>query len=125
MLPALSQAANTAADQIMTQVKGAKAVVIASEDGFEIAARVENTAQISRLSAIASSLSALGEVAGSESMLGSCEYISIQAQEGHILTVNIARDGLNIIASVVTSKDAITGQVLYFTRQALEPLRHL
>lgn len=121
----LTLTAQVAVDHIMSSVKGARAVLIASEDGFEVAARVENTAQISRLSAIASSLSALGTVAGSESQLGACEYVSIQATDGHILTVNINCQHVNLIASIVTSKEAITGQVLYFSRQALEPLRSI
>ena len=44
----LQRACNTVLDSLMEQVKGIKAVVISTEDGFEVAARVENTAQIAR-----------------------------------------------------------------------------
>ncbi|WP_296724668.1 roadblock/LC7 domain-containing protein [Variovorax sp.] len=60
--PRLKDAAESAVDTLMREIKGVKAVVISTEDGLELAARVENTAQVARLSAIASSLAALGAV---------------------------------------------------------------
>ena len=42
----------------MQEVKGIKTTVVATEDGFEVTARVKNTAQVARLSAMASSLAA-------------------------------------------------------------------
>ena len=47
--PDLQRASEEALDELMAQVKGVKAIVIATEDGFEVAARVQNTAQVSRL----------------------------------------------------------------------------
>ena len=61
--PNLQRACDRALDELMLDIKGIKAVVVSTEDGFEVAARVENTAQIARLSAMASSLAALGAMA--------------------------------------------------------------
>ena len=83
--PRLRLAAESAIDTLMREIKGVKAVVISTEDGLELAARVENTAQVARLSAIASSLAALGAVAGEESQLGQCDNVAIEATHGHIL----------------------------------------
>ena len=119
----LQRACNTVLDSLMEQVKGIKAVVISTEDGFEVAARVENTAQIARLSAMASSLAALGAMAGEESQLGICHSVVMEAAQGHIAILQVRRDDLSLIVSVVTGSDAIVGQVLYYSKQAAIALR--
>ena len=96
---------------------------MSTEDGFEVAARVENTAQIARLSAMASSLAALGAMAGEESRLGVCESMVMQAAEGFIAIVQVRRPDVSLIVSVVTGRDAVTGQVLYFSKKAAKSLQ--
>jgi uncharacterized protein len=118
----LQRAANAAVEAVMNDIKGAKAVVISTEDGFEVAARVENTAQVARLSAMASSLAALGAIAGEESNLGACHSLVIEASEGHIVMLQARRTDVSLIMSVVAGRDAIMGQVLYFAKQAAREL---
>jgi uncharacterized protein len=118
----LQRAAQAAVDVVMNEVKGAKAVVISTEDGFEVAARVENTAQVARLSAMASSLAALGAIAGEESNLGACDSLVIEATDGHIVMLQARRTDVSLIMSVVASREAIMGQVLYFSKQAARKL---
>jgi predicted regulator of Ras-like GTPase activity (Roadblock/LC7/MglB family) len=122
--PPIKLAAESAIDTLMREIKGVKAVVISTEDGMELAARVENTAQVARLSAIASSLAALGAVAGEESHLGHCDNVTIEATHGHILMLQARRSDVTLIVSVVTGKEAIIGQVLYFAKQATLTLQH-
>jgi uncharacterized protein len=121
--PNLQRACDRALDELMQEVKGIKAVVVATEDGFEVAARVENTAQVARLSAMASSLAALGAMAGEESRLGLCESLVMQAAEGFIAIVQVRRADVSLIVSVVTGRDAVTGQVLYFSKKAAQLLQ--
>ena len=116
--PHLQAAANSATDTLMREVKGAKAALISTEDGFEIAARVENTAQVSRLSAMASSMAALGAMAGEESQLGQCNSLLMQADQGFMVIVQIRRADASLILSVITGPDAVVGQLLYFCRHA-------
>ena len=116
--PDIKLAAESAIDTLMREIKGVKAVVISTEDGLALAARVENTAQVARLSAIASSLAALGAVAGEESSLGDCDNVVIEATHGHILMLQARHPEVTLIVSVVTGRDAIIGQVLYFAKQA-------
>jgi uncharacterized protein len=120
--PFLQRACNNALETLMLEVKGINAVVIATEDGFEVAARVQNTAQIARLSAMASSLAALGAMAGEESQLGLCHSLVMEAAEGFIALVQVRRADMSLILSVVTGRDAVIGQVLYFTKKAAEAL---
>ncbi|MET3492975.1 roadblock/LC7 domain-containing protein [Variovorax boronicumulans] len=122
--PRIKLAAESAIETLMREIKGVKAVVISTEDGFELASRVENTAQVARLSAIASSLAALGAVACEESNLGRCDNVTIEATHGHILMLQARHEEMTLIVSVVTGKDAIIGQVLYFAKQATLLLQH-
>ena len=121
--PNLQRACSTTLDELMQEIKGIKAVVVSTEDGFEVAARVENTAQVARLSAMASSLAALGAMAGEESRLGICESIVMQAAQGLIAITQVRRADVSLIISVVTGSDAVTGQVLYFSKKAARSLQ--
>lgn len=114
----LQRACDAALNDLMQEVKGIKAVVISTEDGFEVAARVENTAQIARLSAMASSLAALGAMAGEESQLGVCHSVVMEAAEGYIAIVQVRRDDVSLIVSTVAGADAVVGQVVYYSKKA-------
>ncbi|MBX3655095.1 MAG: hypothetical protein KIS62_06535 [Ramlibacter sp.] len=120
--PKVKATSDHAIELIMREVKGAKAVVIATEDGFEISARVENTAEVTRLSAMASSMAALGAIAGEESHIGTCDNVVIAAAQGHIVMRQIRRSDISLVLSVVAGRDAIVGQILYFSRQASRAL---
>ena len=119
----LKSACDRALNELMQEVKGIKAVVVATEDGFEVAARVENTAQVARLSAMASSLAALGAMAGEESRLGVCHSLVMEAAEGFIAIVQVRRPDVSLIVSVVAGRDAVVGQLLYFSKQAARSLQ--
>lgn len=121
--PRLKILARTACDELMQEIKGAKAVLVSTEDGFEVAARVENTAQVTRLSAMASSLAALGAMAGEESQLGGCASMVMEASEGFITIVQVELAQVTFILSVVAGRDAVVGQMLYFTKQAARKLQ--
>jgi predicted regulator of Ras-like GTPase activity (Roadblock/LC7/MglB family) len=120
---ALKLQAQAVVDYVMKEVKGVQAVVIATDDGFEVAARVENVAEVSRLSAMSSSLAALGVLAGAESRLGGCEVVMVKATSGMLIILPINRSQGGLIMSVVTTSEAIAGQVLYFSQQAAATLQ--
>jgi predicted regulator of Ras-like GTPase activity (Roadblock/LC7/MglB family) len=120
--PKLQRASQSAVALIMREVKGSRAVVISSEDGFEIASRVENTAEVSRLSAMASSMAALGAIAGQESRIGQCDNVVIAGMGGHIVMRQVRRRDVSLVLSVVAGRDAIVGQILYFSGQAAQGL---
>ncbi len=109
--------------RLLERVKGIHAVVVSTEDGFEVAAYAENKAQTRRLAAMASSLSALCDVAGEESQLGLSQSVTISAAEGHIVLLKVDRQDLPLTLSVVARKDTVIGQVLYFARMAADDLK--
>lgn len=120
--PKLKHNCEAAVAMIMREVKGVRAVVIATEDGFELASRVENAAEVSRLSAMASSMAALGAIAGEESRVGACDNVVIAAANGHIAMRQVRRRDVSLVVSVVASREGIVGQMLYFSRQACRAL---
>src|SRR5262245_674439 len=111
--PRVESAARAAIDTMMSEVRGIRATVVSTEDGFEVASRVENTAEIARLSAMASSIAALGAIAGEENRLGACRNVVIEAAGGHIVMLQARRPDVSLVLSVVAGPDAIMGQILY------------
>lgn len=122
--PNLKAASEAAIQKLMENARGIKAVVISTEDGFEIAARVENTAMVTRLAAMASSLAALGAIAGEESQLGACDNIMIGAANGHLIMMQARHATTVLIISIIAGKDAVIGQVLYLARQVSQALEN-
>ena len=122
--PRLNTAAQLAVDQVMREVAGARAAVVSTEDGFEVASRMANQAETARLSAMASSMAALGAMAGQENHIGTCSNIVIEADNGHIIMLQARRPQLNLVLSVVAGRDAIVGQMLYFSKLAARSLEN-
>lgn len=120
--PSIKSCAETAVDAIMSEVKGARAVVVATEDGFEVAARVQNFAQTARLSAMASSFASLGALVGEESQLGECNKVIIDAEEGYILIMQIHNPKLALTMCVIASNESVMGQMFYFSKQIAQHL---
>jgi uncharacterized protein len=120
--PKLVTQAKNVVDHIMREVKGVKAVVISTEDGYEVASQVQNAAQTSRLSAMASSFAALGALVGEESQVGSCNNVIVDASEGLIVIMQIPNPTLALTMCVVAGKDCVIGQVLYFSKSAINDL---
>lgn len=120
---AVKIAAAAAISRLMARVRGIQAAVVSTEDGFELAGYAENKAQTKRLAAMASSLSALCDVAGEESALGLSDHLTISAAGGHIIILKVPRDELALTLSVIAREDAVIGQVLYFARAAVDQLK--
>ena len=120
--PHLKLAAEQAATNLMLNIKGVRAVLLSTEDGFEVASHVQNTAQISRLSAMASSLAALGALAGEESKLGTCDSLVMEASDGLMVVLQIRRADVSLIMSVIAGREAVVGQALYFSKLASRAL---
>ncbi|MES2946620.1 MAG: roadblock/LC7 domain-containing protein [Pseudomonadota bacterium] len=121
--PEVRSVAEAVIEKLRDEVRGIKAVLVSTEDGFELASRVENTAQVDRLSAMASSLVVLGALAGEESSLGQCDSVTIEATSGYIIMLQVRHHSMGLILSVITSREVVLGQVLYFSKQAAAELQ--
>jgi uncharacterized protein len=113
----ITRAAQAALENLVSQVGGVIAAVISTTDGFEVASRVQNTAQVSKLAAMSSSISAIAEVVGDESGVGAQKSIVIDAEDGYVVMVNIAHSQFPMILNIIARKSAVLGQITYFARE--------
>lgn len=115
-------AALAQAELLMASLGGVVAVVISTADGFDVAAKARDPAQVSRMAAMASSMSAIGQVVGQESMLGAHRSITLDAEHGFVVMIEVRRDDVPLIMSIVTTRGALLGQILYGANQAAAAL---
>jgi predicted regulator of Ras-like GTPase activity (Roadblock/LC7/MglB family) len=120
--PALKSRARAVVQALTGKVRGVRGCVVSTEDGFEVAAHAQGQASTARLSAMASSMAALGAIAGEENQLGHCANVVIEAAEGFIVMLQARRPGLTLVLSVVASREAVLGQILYVSREAARAL---
>lgn len=120
--PGLKAAAQRVVQALMHKVRGVRGCVVSTEDGFEIAAHSQGRGATARLSAMASSMAALGVIAGEENQLGPCSNVMVEAADGFIVMLHARRADCTLVLSVVASKEAVLGQVLYIARKAIKLL---
>jgi predicted regulator of Ras-like GTPase activity (Roadblock/LC7/MglB family) len=97
---------------------GIKSAVIATSDGFDVAAVAMSEAEGTRLSALSSSISAIGDMAVKE--IGTGNYhqsITIESESGYIFIMDIRNPKCPMILSVATTKDAVLGKLMYYAKQ--------
>lgn len=102
---------------------GVRLIVATSTDGFEVASvntsQLKNT-DVAKIAAMSSSLSAIGNMAVKEISPGNqYQSIQIESDNGYILIVEVPYPKYPLIMNIVTTKDAILGQVLYRTKQSI------
>jgi len=120
----LQTAAHLLIRQLMNTLYGMRGCVISTEDGFLVAAHMLGESS-AKLSAIASSIAALGVVAGDENKLGTCNSMVVEAEAGAIVIAQARRPDVTLVLSLVANKDAILGQLLYAARDAARQLEQL
>jgi uncharacterized protein len=106
-------------------VKGIMAAVVSTADGFDVASIVHNVAQVNRLAAMASSISALGDVVGHESGLGASRFVLIEAKEGFLVVIPANSEEMPMTLSVIAGRDAVVGQVVHYAKQTARQLTDL
>jgi len=122
--PLVKNASQQLVQQLMNTLYGIRGCVISTEDGFMVAAHMhhENAA---RLSAMSSSIAALGVVAGEENQLGKCTSIVVETEEGAIVIAQAHRPNVTLVLSLIANKDAVLGQLLYAARDAAQKLERI
>jgi len=120
--PALRQKAQALVRALVENSASVRACMLGTEDGREIATYARDNALPTdqRLTAMASSMAALGSMAGQEYQLGECTIIIIEAQNGYIIVQHIAHiQALRLVLGVVADKsNTALAEVLYHMRNA-------
>lgn len=111
------------AQAIASEVTGVRAVVVATEDGFDVAAVMRADLDAERVAALASSIAAIGQVVSAEARLGRSRSITVDTDEGFASIYNVPRSaGPALVLNVIAGADALLGQVHYRASQAARTL---
>lgn len=105
--------AQRAALACMTEVVGINAVVIATIDGFDLAAAVREGIDAARIAAMASSISAISAMVAREAGLGTIKSVTIGTDNGFAVVHAVARFDVELVVHVIADGDAILSQVMH------------
>jgi predicted regulator of Ras-like GTPase activity (Roadblock/LC7/MglB family) len=106
-------------NELMHALDGLTAGVIATSDGFEVAARAKAGVEVSKLAAMACSISALGAMVGVESEIGQYQNVIVEADEGYVVIIDIPHPQYPMILNLVAARNEVLGQVLYLAKRAV------
>jgi len=107
----------TAIEETFAATKGIRAVVAATADGFDVASIAPGGANATRVAATASSIAAIGQAVGRETGLGANRCVTLDFAEGYVVVASLPHADLDLVISVVTSRDAVIGQINYLITQ--------
>lgn len=109
---------STALDELMRVVPDLKGAVLSRSDGFEVVSRTRSNLAVSRLSALASSLVALGQASMRE--LGmSGGSVLVDGSDGKMLLLDVPVHGHPMVLAAVGGADAVTGTLLWAARDCV------
>lgn len=107
---------------ILNDISGVSAVVIATVDGFDVASQVRNGLDPARVAALASSIAAIGEVVATEARLGRNKSVTIDTENGFAVIYSVHRKDIGLVINVISTSEALIGQVNYRTAAAARVL---
>jgi len=102
-----------------------RGVVLARTDGFEVASATRDSLSVSRVSAIASSLVALGQAALRELGLGAGGSVLVDGSNGKLLLIEFKQQNCELVLALLGDKDLVTGTLLWAARDCVKSLETL
>jgi predicted regulator of Ras-like GTPase activity (Roadblock/LC7/MglB family) len=112
-LDSITPVALRAAGDLLSRLSGARAVVVATEDGFEVACASQETLDAGRLSAITSSMSAIGEAVSLETGIGTVRSVMVEADDGYLVMRATRRGGMGLVVAALVGRQALLGLVAH------------
>ena len=109
-------------DETFATTKGIRAVVAATADGFDVACIAPGGANATRVAATASSIAAIGQAVGRETGLGANRSVTLDCADGYVVVASTQHAGFDLVISVVTTRDALLGQINYLITQMSQKL---
>lgn len=96
--------------------------VLAQSDGFEIASVTRSEVPVSRLSALSSSMVALGQAALRELGLKGGGTVLIEGPHGKLLLLEVPHPAQAMVLALVGGDDVVTGTLLWTARDCVRQL---
>ena len=119
----LAQKAQNAIDLLFNKLSGVNALLVASVDGFPIAYRAIIDVDANKVAAMASSFSALGVVVADESHIGSKKVVTLEAEDGYVILLDISHIDFPMVLSITASKNTVLEQTLYLARETIKEIQ--
>lgn len=109
-------------DELMAELSGALAAVVATSDGFEVASRSRSDIAVGKLAAMACSISAVGVMAGQEGGIGIGQSVIVEAPGGFSIIIEIAHPQSPMVLNLLTTRSEALGQVLFRAKRVAHGL---
>ena len=107
----LTEPARHAAQSLFAEVDGARAVLIATADGFELTHAGQTAIAPARLAAMVGSFSALGDAASRETGIGAPRYLVVESSGGRLAVRCMQVRGQALVVAVLTDQSVMLGLV--------------
>ena len=114
--PSAARIAQREAQDLLDQVEGVSTVVVATVDGFDVAAALR-TGEAARVAAMASSISAISAVVSQEASLGRNKSVTIDTEAGFAVVHSVYREDAELVIIAIANGGALLGQVNYRVAQ--------
>jgi predicted regulator of Ras-like GTPase activity (Roadblock/LC7/MglB family) len=109
----IAPAARRACAGLLDRLDAARAVIVCTEDGFQVAFAARHAIDAARLSAITSSMSAIGEVMSQETGIGTVQCVMVEADDGYLVMRSTRRDGVGLVVAAVVGREVLMGLVAH------------
>lgn len=107
----LTDRAGSTATALLANVDGARAVLVATVDGFSLAHAQRQPVDADRLAAIVSSIGALGEAASRETGIGEARCLVVESTQGRLVVRCFSAGAHRLIVAVLTDSSVLLGLV--------------
>lgn len=108
----MTRHAQQAADALLADVDGARAVLVATPDGFDLAHAGALPLDAGRLAAMVSSMAALGDAASREAAIGQPHCMVVDSSAGRLVMRSVQWRGEPMVVVLLTDTAALLGMVL-------------
>ncbi|KQV85484.1 roadblock/LC7 domain-containing protein [Rhizobacter sp. Root1221] len=103
--------AQRVADAVLAGLEGHGVVVVATIDGFDLAEAGSRPVNRVRLSAMVSSIAALGDAASVETGIGATRCLVVESSEGRLVVRCMQSHGQAVVVVVLTDRSVLLGLV--------------
>lgn len=114
---AVVSCADRGSRQMLDEVDGVEAVVVASIDGFDLSSAIRGSLDPARIAAMASSIAAIGGVVSQEASLGRGKSVTIDTDRGFAVVYTVERSDLQLVIVAIGGSGAMLAQVIYRSAQ--------
>jgi uncharacterized protein len=111
------------ADKLLGKLDASRAVVVATEDGFELGCAARGTLEAARMAAIMSSLSAIAEVMAAEAGIGRVRCLMVEGEGGYIVVRGGGRIGaVGVVVAALVTREALLGLAMHAVAETVREL---